>query len=782
MPGMTRRVIASIVYSIALAVYALPNAGWSEARAVVREMQPQATDAPSPSGRVEPASPAPDALQVRSAGGLPTQTDAPVVQNWPRLLLTRDAAIVLHQPQVDQWERDTFRARVAVEVSPTVGDTTIVGALWISGRIAADHDTLEATLYDLRVTGTSFPGEPRVAQRVRSLIVDRLRGRSITTHLGAFLSAITGHTEVRATPNDIALAAMELTTPSPEIIVRRAPAMLLQVAGEPLLREVADTGLSHVINASEPLFRDANGTWHLFALETWMTAPALTGPWAKSNAPPGVDRLPIQSFGAVRPDGRRAAPGRVRRGASTGSDAIEIVMTDHPAELVVIDGAPRFEDIGNLDLERLVNSDCEVFRVAGAMHYLLTGGRWYAAAMIDGPWERVSGDGLPEEFREIPHDAPIAGVRASVPGTLEAKVALVRNQVPELIALPRSTRDIDIPYDGEPRFEPAPGGGDLSYALNTPHIVLSTGGSYYCCFNGAWLIANDPRGPWSPASHLPAVITSMPPTSPFFPATYVRIVEVTPERVVFGSTGGARNCFAEDGALVYGTGRWYPEWSSWWWANPSTWGACAWYEPISGRFIRALACAGPYGLGPEYAWWSDVAGWQGWTDPGRPIAAWSSEVAMDGNDWLRSRPSSIGGSKVGSNGGSNDDEGVIVGRALFGKNTAHGAAGDVFVGQDGVLYRRVGGVWERRAAGGWTAIDPAMEQRVWNELLASAQARENAAEATSGWAEILQPGGDAIPPGMRGEIVPMPIFESWGVLWGSRIHFGTPGTVSGRRR
>ena len=62
-------------------------------------------------------------------------------------------------------------------------------------------------------------------------------------------------------------------------------------------------------------------------------------------------------------------------------------------------------------------------------YYYLTAGRWFSANSLDGPWTFATPN-LPADFAQIPPSSPAAAVLASVPGTEEAKDAVLLAQVP----------------------------------------------------------------------------------------------------------------------------------------------------------------------------------------------------------------------------------------------------------------------------------------------------------------------------------------------------------------
>ena len=96
--------------------------------------------------------------------------------------------------------------------------------------------------------------------------------------------------------------------------------------------------------------------------------------------------------------------------------------------------------------------------------------------------------------------------------------------------------------------------------------------------NGVWFAASSVQGPWAVATALPAVIYSIPPSSPLYYVTYVQIYAVTPQAVVAGYTPGYLGTVATpDGVVVYGTGYTYVPYigPTVWYSSPVTYGYAA---------------------------------------------------------------------------------------------------------------------------------------------------------------------------------------------------------------
>ena len=83
--------------------------------------------------------------------------------------------------------------------------------------------------------------------------------------------------------------------------------------------------------------------------------------------------------------------------------------------------------------------------------------------------------------------------------------------------------------------------------------------SFYSVENGIWFVATWPTGPWAVATSVPAVIYSIPPSSPLYYVTYLRVYGSTPDCVYDGYIPGyLGTVVSPDDVVVYGTGYYYP--------------------------------------------------------------------------------------------------------------------------------------------------------------------------------------------------------------------------------
>jgi hypothetical protein len=355
---------------------------------------------------------------------------------------------------------------------------------------------------------------------------------------------------------------------------------------------VDKTGLALAVNTNWNLFTDGKD-WYLLNNGLWMTAPAYTGPYQP------VATLP-PAFSAVAKDANFAAI-RAAIPPKPGEPTVvpAIFVSTKPAEIIVTDGQPQFAPVRGTRLQWVKNTNSTLFfEPSDGRFFLLLSGRWFAAHGLEGPWSFASND-LPPAFALIPPDDPHAAVLASVPGTSQAQLAVLQAQVPRQATLKKAAAKLIVVYAGVPQFKPIPGTA-MTYAVNTSFQVIETGGKFYACYQGVWFTSPSPTGPWLLAESIPPVIYTIPPTSPMYNVTYVKVYAVTPATITYGYTAGYTMGFVTAGVLVYGTGYYYPPVVipgpvPIYYPYPYSYIGPVFYSASNGAWVQGGAIYGPYG-------------------------------------------------------------------------------------------------------------------------------------------------------------------------------------------
>jgi hypothetical protein len=544
-------------------------------------------------------------------------------KGWPRAYeVGEKGRMVLYQPQFTKWtDFKTIEALVAAEFVKAPDAKPVFGVIGLRGATSYDEDADEVVITDITVTELNFSGLGRNDLTALAVETGKLLPTGPITVSEARVTASLAEQE-RMT--DVA----GLKADAPPIFVSTKPAILVQADGEPAYAPVKGVaGLSFVINTNWDLFRaDESGALYLRDDTHWLTARAVDGPWSP------VTELPAPPKGLPDDenwDDARAAvpPEPYREGA-----APKIIRTNAPSELILFDGEPALEDVPGTSLQWASNSESDVFfDKAGKQWYVLLSGRWFRTAALSGPWAFATPD-LPADFRNIPEDAPYYAVRSSIPGTSESAEARLKASIPTTARVEAGSITPVVAYTGDAQFAPIES-TDLTFATNTNETVIKVGSQYFLLQDGVWFVADSPDGPWQLARVVPDEIYQIPPSSPVYSATYVRVYETEPEAVWYGYTMGYLSGFLAWGTYIYGTGWYYPPyWYNWpgysypiYYPRPVTWGLGAYYNPVRGVYGRY-----GYGYGP----YRGIAGARSW-NPHRNLCSRRCSMGAARFGWLR---------------------------------------------------------------------------------------------------------------------------------------------------
>jgi hypothetical protein len=485
---------------------------------------------------------------------------------WPRTFSEGDLSFTLFEPQLEKWERLSLKARAALSVTPR-GATTSYGVVWFTARTEIEKEARVVLLDHFEITKASFPsaGEREDAwvatlrkslpENARALDLDRLEFALAAQEVGA------------------KGARVPLKNDPPRIFLASEPSLLVLVDGKPVLRRVPGTPLLRVINTRALILGDEDARrFYLAVADRWAEASSLEGPFELAGSVPdgaeAAKREALESKTADTWAGEKELVKLLEAGRFP-----KVFASTEPAELIVTAGEPETETIEGTNLVFVTNSDGDVFFDTGTSEcYVLISGRWFRASSREGPWSYVPPEQLPADFARIPRSSAAAEVLACVPGTPQAREALAADALPETARVDRSKTTLEIPYDGDPVVTPLEG-TDLRWIENTSIPVLVVDGVYFACDRGLWFRAPGPRGPWRLADSVPSSIYEIPPTSPLFQVTFVRVYESLGDSVSCGYTPGYLGACVARNSVVWGTGYRYRPWiKERWFGRPWTYG------------------------------------------------------------------------------------------------------------------------------------------------------------------------------------------------------------------
>ena len=553
----------------------------------------------------------PAVLPQGSAGSGTTPGGDP----WPRKVTIQNATISIYQPQLESWTGDLLDAYAAVTIKTPGSAVTNYGVIWFTARTEIDKVNRVVTLEGFALTKQNFPTLANNGSAYKS----------------AFQSAMPWtqsmpldelETALSTTSVDQQQQHIAVKNSPPRIIVSTTPAVLVSIDGAPVLRP-ASGGFVEVLNTRALMLANASANQYYLALmDGWVQAANINGPWSLSqNAPTAtLNQIKASAIGSNRHQVLGNDKQSLQQAYADG-EAPTVYVSSTPAELLLTRGPANYTAIPGTDLSYVENSADDIFLDGGTRQtYVLIGGRWFTSrSLMDGSWTYVPATSLPAAFSQIPAYSPKADVLVSVPGTPQAKEAVIANQIPQTATISRTAAHLTVKYGGAPDFQPIEG-TSMQYAVNSITPVVATAGSYYACQTGVWFISSSATGPWNVATSVPPEIYSIPPTSPIHYVTYAKVYGFTPTSVYVGYTPGYYGTvLTPDGVVVYGTGYSYPPYISgnFWVPTPYTYGVGAnfsWSADAGWALGFGLGFAAGY-VGP---WWGPVGYW-GW---GAAAPAW----------------------------------------------------------------------------------------------------------------------------------------------------------------
>jgi hypothetical protein len=469
----------------------------------------------------------------------------PTDPGWPREFSKETKKLTVYQPQVDGWEDySTIRFRCAIEVEGVLKEPKF-GVAEIEARTLVDQTTRTVKVFstkrEIRFAGVSEAEEKSLRAAVDVLSPPQ---RLITVSLDRVLACL----DPQATSVQ---KSVEVNLNPPKIFYSNKPAVLVIFLGEPQFKPVAaaDPDLMFALNTNwDVFFEPSTKKFFLLNGDHWLTASSAEGPWSvATQLPERLSKLPADDDNWA--ETRKNIPGKQVKTAE------HVYASKEPAELLITAGEPAYEPIPGTKLLEVTNTESLLMLdSAGGKFYYQVAGRWFRAPKLDGQWEAASTD-LPEDFKKIPDNHPLAFVKSTIPGTDEARDAVLLASVPQSTYVDATKAPtLEVTYKGDPVFQPIPS-TSVKYAVNSPFSVFLVGTSYYCCDQGVWFSANAPAGPWAWATSVPADIYKIPVSSPVHNVTYVTVKESTPETVVYTQTSGYSGEYvAANGVLMFGAG------------------------------------------------------------------------------------------------------------------------------------------------------------------------------------------------------------------------------------
>jgi hypothetical protein len=695
---------------------------------------------------------------------------------WPRVIKKNNKELTIYQPQVDFWQDyKNIHVRFAIAVKDGKSKNETFGVAEVDAETVVDQTArVVAILPKNRVL--RFPNTSKAEASALEGVVEELHpfGQAMTVSLDRVLVYLDPAQQSQQ-------AAVELNLDPPKIFFSRKPAILVVVQGQPQLQAVdaKQKDLMFVVNTNWDIFYDTVGQrYYLLNQESWLTTKDLAnGPWdSTTTLPAGMSSLPA---GDNWDDVRQRIPGK------PSTEMPVVLVSQEPAELIITQGEPKYSPIPGTSLLRMTNTESVLFYNSGdGKQYFLAAGRWFRATGLDGPWSVASND-LPADFAKIPDNDPAAFVKASVPGTTEAKDAVLLASVPNTTALDVNTPPkLQVAYNGEPKFQAIPA-TTVQYATNSANAIFLVNGTYYCCDQGVWYSSNTANGPWAYCTNVPAAIYTIPPSHPTHNVTYVTVQSSTPTTVVYTQTAGYSGEYvAANGVLMFGAGMivgalindhyhdHYPVPYSYGWGARYNYGyggyyrppyaqygpyrsggVAAAYNPSTGTYARGAYVSGPGGSAAAGRAYNPYTGARAagarvdtaYGSAGRGAAYNPSTGTAVRGGYRSNDYGTVAGAQT------NRGTGAVAWDTARGQGAVvKGKGGNVYAGKDGNVYKRDNnGNWSSNTGSSWAPVERSQpgETRQSQAQSRGSYAQSNRAQA--------QPRTDFTQPSSRAQMQPL---------------------------
>src|SRR6266498_1362898 len=677
---------------------------------------------------------------AKSTGGSDQSGDP----GWPREKYSNGTRLIIYQPQVDDWKNfQELSWRMAVSLTPK-GGKEVVGVVEMKGNTDVDNVAKVVIITNPQVTSTYFPS---LDQNTKEKM-DQLFKTFVPPTLSVSL-----HRLIASVPKQEAPTGVQLNNDPPKIFVGYLPSILLSVDGEPALSEVPTTNLKYVVNTQWPLFFDSeNSSYYIPVGQQWLTAASLDGQWSPTK------KLPRDMTKVPQDKQWSALKKIIPPPAKSGGVTPVVFYSDKPAEVILFDGQPVYAQIPGTQLTYATNTNSVVFVFTPTQQfYYLTAGRWFSAMDLQGPWTYATPD-LPADFAKIPPSSPASAILASVPGTGEAKDAVLLAEVPTTMTVKpaEAQAKVKVEYGGDPKFEPIEG-TSMAYATNTQYKVIKVGDVYYLCLQGVWFMSPNPQGPWTTATSVPQEIYTIPPSSPVYNVTYVTQTTNSDGTVQASYTAGYLGAFvlgAATGAIIAnGSGYWWPPYThGGYYPYAATYGGAYWgtahynsatgaygwsqtaygpygsatrgaaYNPYTGTAARGATVSTPYGSRSAAQAYNPYTGTYAQTRQGSsPTAQWGSSYVSRGNQSATMGHYSTANGTVAGISGSQGGKAVGASTAWGNTAAAKTASGNMYAGHDGNAYKNTGNGWQKYDNGSWNSVNK--PQPNWHGAESSQQRR-----------------------------------------------------------
>src|ERR1044071_5473994 len=318
---------------------------------------------------LSPVLPSVALAQQMTAGAAARSAQLPGDRGWPRDYTTPSGAqIVLYQPQVASWDgQQHMVAYAAASYLPNGRTKRELGTLKIEAdtQVALTERLVKFSV--LKIAERNFPTLPK--EQTQELVAEIDKAIPDEDRFIALDRVLSQVDKSQIIPKNVE----GIKADPPKIFFSKTPAILLNFDGDPIWSPIKGNELKFAINTNWDLFQHGpTGLYYLRNDTAWLMATDLKGPWSNAGKlPESFTKLPADdNWKYVREN----LPGKPAASVPT------VYFSTEPAELILINGEPRYVPVPGTGLLWVINTESDVFHMGkdGTVYYLVAG-RWFSA-------------------------------------------------------------------------------------------------------------------------------------------------------------------------------------------------------------------------------------------------------------------------------------------------------------------------------------------------------------------------------------------------------------------
>ena len=297
---------------------------------------------------------APPAVQTSGdASSTPAVADPFASAQWPLNISSDNGPVTVFEPQLEDFQGDTLKARAAVSVTLNGQQAPTFGAVWLESRVSTDRVGRTVQILDVNITKDRFPSlDPKLEAGLVTSIKTALNQSPPTLSLDQLLAMV-------ETVQKETSAAADFQTAPPAVTFRDHPSVLVQYDGAPRLISASDqkgnpTGLLRVANTPFFVVLDPPAkTYYLKGGGHWFTASDPLGPFRSADGAVPAPITQLADGDDYKDPQKPIPPDQIAR--------LEIVTATTPTELIWSDGKPQMGTIPNSGLLYAANTEADWF-------------------------------------------------------------------------------------------------------------------------------------------------------------------------------------------------------------------------------------------------------------------------------------------------------------------------------------------------------------------------------------------------------------------------------------